>query len=426
MSRGAFALVTLLALTADARTGRFERTNSRTPQGRSERGFLGDSLAFLEFAPASGAGMGAVCACSAVTGAKGEALTLTRGSSATCTKTATGGLATSGIANGDLVTCSSNQPRVEYDSAGVLGLLVESARTNVLLRSDALTNLAWSDVGTPNATDGATDPFGGTTGDTLTDNDGAAFEGRSQAVTVTAATAYIMSCYLKGTTSAKARLSLDGTTCDTSTLSSTTWTLAKCADASSSGVSISAQVLVGNAVGDTGDIVVGGCQVEAGTYATSYMATAAASSARLAETSYLTLSSSMSQESMSLAYSVSQALPASGYTGDRIGAMTRALAGSGNFVAGYFQAQFRCDAVGTGSASALSGGTSVAGDRWACSHSASTTLAFKNGAQTATNTTANTMNAATVIGVGDSPAGTSHLDGIVSRVCADPSPSRCR
>ena len=101
-------------------------------------------LAFFEFAPLSGAGMGTACACTTPTGAKGESLTFTRASNGTCTKTATGGLATTEIANGDLVVCSTDQPRVEYDSSGTLGLLVEAARTNSALRSQEFDNAAWT------------------------------------------------------------------------------------------------------------------------------------------------------------------------------------------------------------------------------------------------------------------------------------------
>lgn len=111
--------------------------------GRSGAGF-----AFFEAFPASGAGTAGVCSTTAPTGAKGEALTSTRASNGTCTKTATGGFSTTGIADGDLVVLSSNQPRVEYDSQGVLGLLVESSRTNSDLRSEEIDNAWWSDVAT--------------------------------------------------------------------------------------------------------------------------------------------------------------------------------------------------------------------------------------------------------------------------------------
>lgn len=98
-----------------------------------------ENYAFFEFAPATGAGMGAACACTTPTSAKGDALTFTRTGDATCSKQ---GLATTGIANGDLVVCATDQPRVE-SSGGVLGLRVEGARTNVLPRSQELDNAAW-------------------------------------------------------------------------------------------------------------------------------------------------------------------------------------------------------------------------------------------------------------------------------------------
>ena len=45
-------------------------------------GRAGPLMAFFEFAPLSGAGLSAACACTAVTGAKGEAVTWARGSAA--------------------------------------------------------------------------------------------------------------------------------------------------------------------------------------------------------------------------------------------------------------------------------------------------------------------------------------------------------
>jgi hypothetical protein len=55
------------------------------------------------------------------------------------------------------------------------------------------------------------------------------------------------------------------------------------ADASTSGVAVAAQVVVGDAVGDTGTIIVGGCQVEAGTNRTSIIPTVAAAVTRNAD-----------------------------------------------------------------------------------------------------------------------------------------------
>jgi hypothetical protein len=101
------------------------------------------SYAFFEFAPASGAGMGTACACAAVTGAKGEAMTMTRGSSATCSKQ---GAATTGIANGDLVSCGNDTPRIET-SGGGLSYLRELGASNYALRSEEFDNAAWIKIG---------------------------------------------------------------------------------------------------------------------------------------------------------------------------------------------------------------------------------------------------------------------------------------
>lgn len=139
-------LITLVAFGSFAQ-GRFDRFNARTSQGRSTRGFEQSNYAFFEFAPSSGAGVGTACACTTPTGAKGETMTFTRTGDATCSKQ---GLATTGIANGDLVACTANQPRVE-SSGGVLGLRVEGARTNSVLRSEEFDNAAWLSVSSPAA-----------------------------------------------------------------------------------------------------------------------------------------------------------------------------------------------------------------------------------------------------------------------------------
>jgi len=276
------ALFLLVALTANAAAGRFGRVNERCAGGRSSRGLLCDDLAFFEFAPASGAGMGAACACTTPTGAKGEALTSTRTGPATCSPL---GLSTSGITNASLVECSTNLPRVE-PSGGVLALRVEGARTNVLTRFIDYANATWADVATPTLTGAQVSPWTGTYANLAVqfdDNDAVAFEGRTQTVTVSAGVAHTMSCFVKAGTLATARLSLDGTTADFTGLSSTTWTLATVVDASSSGVAIAAQALNGSTAAATGTVIWGGCQVEAGAYATSMIPTVATGATRNAD-----------------------------------------------------------------------------------------------------------------------------------------------
>jgi hypothetical protein len=259
--------------------GRFGRTNSRCAQGRSTRGLPCEDFAFFEFAPASGAGMGSACACTTPTGAKGEALTFTRTGDATCSRS---GLATTGIPDGDKTACATNQPRVEA-SAGVLALKAEAVATNALTRFIDYTNAIWSDVGTPTPTTGRVSPWTGAFANSAVlydDNDVAAFEGRAQTVTVTAATQHTMSCLVKAGTLSSWTLSLDGTTASGAGLSSTTWSLVTVTDASSSGVAIAAQILNGSTAAATGTVIWGGCQVEVGAFATSMIPTVATIASR--------------------------------------------------------------------------------------------------------------------------------------------------
>lgn len=101
-----------------------------------------DDTGLFEFAPASGLGMTAACACTNPTGSRGETMTLTRSSAAICTK----GNTTSSIADGDLVSCGNNLARVMPggDGTGTLGLLLEITRTNAALRSQEIDNAAWT------------------------------------------------------------------------------------------------------------------------------------------------------------------------------------------------------------------------------------------------------------------------------------------
>lgn len=127
-------LVALLLL------GQFPLSEAARPPQRErvERmgGRSGPSLAFFEFAPASGAGVGAECACAAVTGAKGEVVTTSRASVAWCTK-----------ADYSLVSCGNNLPRVMTGGGSTLplGLLGETqADTNQILHNRDLSQATWT------------------------------------------------------------------------------------------------------------------------------------------------------------------------------------------------------------------------------------------------------------------------------------------
>lgn len=289
------ALLLILIASTALGQGRFDRFNQRTDQGRSTRGFEQSSYAFFEFAPASGAGMGTACACTTPTGAKGEALTFTRAGDATCSKQ---GLATTGIANGDLVVCTANQPRVE-SSGGVLGLRVEGARTNEALRSSDWANAVWvgasGGVAAPTITaDQAVAPDGTTTADRIqvpaTTSGQYSYIYQSGFSSVQRTTSF----FVKGNGSSGSINLLSGTTpnaCVSCAYVADSWT--RCSLPSST--TASTFFFVGNdslsAVCTTSskgaiDAFVWGAQHETGLFATSYIPTVAAAVTRNAERVY--------------------------------------------------------------------------------------------------------------------------------------------
>ena len=294
------ALALLLLAQAEVTTGSFSPENpppsEMTRLIRAERvlragGRSGPGFAFFEAFPAGGAGTSGVCSTTAPTGAKGEALTFSRGSNGTCQKTATGGLANTGIANGDLVVLSSNVARVMYDFSGRLKLLGEPSRTNLNLQSANLADAVYTSIGAPTVTANTTvSPDNTTTMATIQDNSGAAQEGRQQVIVATAGQPYTLSVYVKAGTLSSVTVSLDGTTATCTSLSATTSTRCIVTDASASGAAINAQVLGGTVVGDTGTFIAWGQQVELGNYASTYIPTAAGTATRVADNGQIAIS----------------------------------------------------------------------------------------------------------------------------------------
>ena len=248
-------------------------------------------FAFFE-AFSNGAGTFGVCSTTPPTGAKGEPLTFARASTATCTKTGSGGLATTGIANGDLVTMSSGQPRVEYDSAGTLGLLVESSRINSLLRSEELNNPAWTaDVGVTVTADAAQGPTAATVAERIqyAGGGGATLNRVFQFLAMGGTLTH--SVFVRGNgTSGTIWVWDDGSATSAVACSYVSGSWSRCTATASSGGSAyiafgcRASFLGMPATCPANDVFAFGVQSETGAYATSYIPTTSAAVTRVAET----------------------------------------------------------------------------------------------------------------------------------------------
>lgn len=125
--------IALAFVSAHAEADQFRRWQ------RNTRSTTSASAALFEFAPLSGAGLSAACACTDVAPATGGILFLFRATSAVCLKQ---GLARTGIVNGDAVTCGNHLPRIESDGTA-LGLLTEPTRINRIQYSDDVATAPW-------------------------------------------------------------------------------------------------------------------------------------------------------------------------------------------------------------------------------------------------------------------------------------------
>lgn len=219
-------------------------------------------------------------------GSFGETLTFTRATASLC-------IPSSGVAT----TVASGQPAVQPR-----GILSWRLRTNLFLRSDEIDNASWVDVGTPGTTGAAwTMPDNGVTGETITDNDGAAFEGETQTVAIATQDLYTCSWYVRAGTASTASLIITGTgnaagntTCNFSGLTATT-TRIECPTAAAYGAgltNVACAIRVGSVVGTTGTLNVGWAQLEVGGYASPYQETGAAALPRNADVARVATSSS--------------------------------------------------------------------------------------------------------------------------------------
>ena len=400
-------------------------------------GRSGPGLAFFEFAPASGAGMPAACSTTAPTGAKGEALTFTRASNGTCTKTATGGFATTGIANGDLIVLSSNQPRVSYDANGTLGLLVESSRTNSLLRSEEIDNAAWAKTGTGVAApivtaNFAVAPDGATTAERVqfaaTDASGLQASYVVQGV-VAASANPSGSVFLRGNGTSgvfDVCQQSSGQSCTACAYVSGSWTRCfppVCA-ATTCNLYIGNMSLAaynGGVARSAADVLVWGGDLEAGAYATSYIPTTSAAVTRSADSAAsFTLPSGIGPSGCVAA---SATWPSSSVGAVNIAAFGSAGAGNNwtlyrtsNTAAGY--------QIGVTTTAPAVAAMNLTTHRTVLSDSAGTRAAYWDAASVSA-PAASLSGAQTIIWMGAGVSSGTPMDGIISRIQLDPNALRC-
>lgn len=302
------ALVALSLAVPDKKVPVGDRHGSHLRESRRLGGRSGSpQQPVFRFAPSTGAGMTEECACTSPTGTRGEALTFARASSAMCTK----GNEWSSIDNGDLVLCSTDQPRVMRGGTGggAKGLMVESARTNSVLRSQELENASWGNAGTAPVvrTDHGVAPDGTTTAEAIqflaVGGGGESSKFQSGLGTLSPGAC---SVYLKAAPPADGGVAVAGSIdmaagaaanpCVTCSYTTDTWTRCTLTGNTSTYVFIgneSAGACAGGARTEQ-NVYVWGVQCEAGDYTSSYIPTTNATATRAQEDATFTLANTYS------------------------------------------------------------------------------------------------------------------------------------
>lgn len=451
--RPALLLCLLLAADVCAQSlGRVYNRGCEVASRRSGRGGIyctssAPSYAFFEFAPASGAGMGSACACTTPTGAKGEAMTFTRASSGTCMK----GSETTGIQNGDMVTCATNQPRVMPggDGSGGLGLSIWEARTNNALRSEEFDNAIWEDwsgggqavTRTPNAAIG---PDGTLTADQLGFKSTGALQRSALFQTINTTGAVSAGVFLKSVTTAGVlRLAVyTGTiyACTTCAHVPTSWSWCRLENVTSAGgLSTVAfgnlsDVCSGGGAETAQDVYAAGADHQNGLILGPHITTAGTPVTRAEEFADLALTFGAGTTGFSHAATTvtATATPAqlpfpaavAGVPGDLAPGVGT---GSSSYSFAYYQAVFRLDqtpSTPNGYVSAKSSTATV--NRWAEFHTGALLNACLNGSCDTGAAASWSPPTWTRVRLGSYTTAHGYLNGVQKLLCLDPDSSRCR
>ena len=223
-----------------------------------------------------------------------KTLTARKGPTPVFTRASTGTFVGS---NGLIQTAAVNAARFDHDSAGVCrGLLIEESRTNLLTQSETWASGAnFTGPSAPTITPDTTNaPNGALTADTLTGSTGTATDGGTTSTwrlpTVSSSTAYTFSIYVRSlgvATKAEIRIRDNSTGASVQTLDTTLTSSWKrlSVTATTGPTTTSIRCIIQNT---DGAIAIWGAQLEAGSFATSYIPTVASSVVRSADVCSIT------------------------------------------------------------------------------------------------------------------------------------------